>query len=75
LLPAPFILFLHSFNVKYKKKKSNQTINQVLLQDYQSLPTEEQLSTEKPDVYVYQVDPDGKSQLNPELTNNIPRQQ
>ena len=38
LLFSPcLILFLHSFNNKYKKI-SNQTINQLLLQNYQPLP-------------------------------------
>ena len=46
-----------------KKKKSNQTMNQFLLQDYQSLPTEEPLSAEEPDANGYQVDPNDESQL------------
>ena len=66
-------MFLHSFNDKYKKI-SNQTINQLLLQDYQLLTTEEPLSTEEPDVKVYQVDSDAESQLHPKV-NDAPRQQ
>ena len=56
------------------QKISNQTINQLLLQNYQPLPTEEPLSTEVPDANMYQVDPDGESQLHPEI-DNAPRQQ
>ena len=51
------------------KKISNQTINQLLLQDYQPLPTEELLSTEEPDVNVYQEDLDGESQLDHKMSN------
>ncbi|EDL00880.1 RIKEN cDNA 1700029F12 [Mus musculus] len=42
--------------------------------DYQPLSTEDQLSTEEPDANVYQVDPDGESQLHPK-TDDAPRQQ
>ena len=49
-------------------------MNQFLLQDYQSLPTEDLLSTEKPDANIYQVDPDGESQLHPKI-DDTPRQQ
>ena len=45
-----------------------------MLEDYQPLPTEELLSTEEPDVNVYQVDPDGESQLHPKI-DDAPRQQ
>ena len=45
---------------------SNQTINQLLLQDYQPLSAEEPLSTEEPDGNAYQVDPEGESQLPPQ---------
>ena len=65
--PCLINLFLHFFNGKYKKKISNQAINQYLLQDYQPLPTEEPLSTEEPEATIYQVDPDGDSQLYPKI--------
>ena len=40
------------------QKVSSQTTNQFVLEDYQPLPTEELLSTEEPDVNVYQEDLD-----------------
>jgi hypothetical protein len=49
-------------------------MNQFLLQDYQRLPTEEPLSTEEPDANIYQVNPDGESQLHPQI-DDAPRQQ
>ena len=52
------------------QKISNQTINQLLLQNYQPLPMEELLSTKVPDA----VDPNGESQLHPQ-TDDAPRQQ
>ena len=65
-------MFLHSFNDKYKKI-STQTINQLLLQDYQPLPTEEPLSIEEPDSDDYQTDSNGESQIYPEM-DDAPRQ-
>ena len=56
------------------QKISNQTINQLLLQDYQPLPTEEPLSIEEPDSDNYQTDSDGESQIYPEI-DDTPRQQ
>jgi hypothetical protein len=50
-----------------KRKKSNQTVNQLLLQDYQLLPTEELLSTKKPDANIYQGDPMVKISYTPKL--------
>ena len=44
------------------QKVSSQTTNQFVLEDYQPLPTEELLSTEEPDVNIYQEDLDGKIQ-------------
>jgi hypothetical protein len=74
LLFASCLINLVSNAFNNKIKISNQTINQLLLQDYQLLPTEEPLSTEEPEANVYQVDPDAESQLHPKM-NNTPRQQ
>ena len=40
-----------------------------MLEDYQPLPTEELLSTEEPDVNVYQEDLDDESQLDHKMSN------
>lgn len=50
------------------QKVSNQTINQFLLQDYQPL------STEELDANIYQKEPDGESQLYPNI-DDAPSQQ
>jgi hypothetical protein len=74
-LSTPCLINLVStFLQQQIQKNSNQTINQLLLQDYQLLPTEDTLSTEEPDVNVYQVDPDGESQLHPKI-DDAPRHQ
>ena len=75
LLFTPCLINLVSTFLQWQiQKLSNQTINQLLLQDYQPLPTEEPLSTEELDENVYQVDPDGVSQLHPKIVD-APRQQ
>jgi hypothetical protein len=75
LLFAPCLINLIStFLQRQIPKISNQTINQLLSQDNQPLPIEEPLFTEEPDANVYQVDPDGKSQLHPKI-DDAPRQQ
>ena len=78
-LPGIIICSLHHYSCStflqwQIQKNSNQTINQLLLQDYQPLPTEELLSIEKPDVNIYRVDPNGESQLHPKI-EDAPRQQ
>ena len=40
-----------------------------MLEDYQPLPTEELLSTEEPDVNVYQEDLDGDGKLHHKMSN------
>lgn len=71
LLFAPCLINLVStFFQRQMQKISNQTINQLLIQNYQPLPTEEPLSTEVPDA----EGPDGENQLRPQ-TDNAPRQQ
>ena len=56
---------LYSFSNKYKKI-SDQTVNQLLLQDYQPLPTKESLSIEEPASDDYQMDSNGEDQIYPE---------
>jgi hypothetical protein len=73
LLLASLILFLRSFNDKYKTFLTK-LLNQLLIQDYQPLPTEELLSTEEPNENIYPVDPNGESQLQPKI-DDTPRQQ
>jgi hypothetical protein len=74
LLFAPYLINLVStFLTRQIQKISNQTTNQLLLQNYQPMPTEE-LSTEEPDANIYQVDPDSEIQLHPQ-TDDAPRQQ
>jgi hypothetical protein len=51
------------------QKVSSQTTNQFVLGDYQPLPTEELLSTEEPDVNVYQEDLDGEGKLHHKMSN------
>ena len=71
LLFAPCLINLVSTFLQWQMQKiSNQTINQLLLQNYQPLPTEEPLSTEVPDA----EGPDGENQLRPQ-TDDAPRQQ
>ena len=73
LLFAPCLINLVStFLLQQIQNFSNQTINQLLLQDYQLLPTEEPLSTEESDANVYQINPHGASQLHP-IMNDAPR--
>jgi hypothetical protein len=68
LLFAPCLSNLVStFLQQQVQKISNQTINQLLLQDYQPLPTKEPLSIEEPDSDDYQTDSNGKSQTYPEI--------
>ena len=74
LLAPCLINLVSTFLHQQIQKNSNQTINQLLLQDYQLLPTEEPLSTEEPDANVYQVDPDDESQLCPKI-DDTSRQQ
>ena len=59
-------LFPHSF--KNKLKKIIQTINQLLLQEYQPLSTQEHNAND------YGVDTDGESQLQTKI-DDVPRQQ
>jgi hypothetical protein len=76
LLLAPCLINLVSTFLQWQiQKLSNQTINQLLLQDYQLLLTEEPLSTEEPDANVYQVDPNGESQLRPKIDNSSRQQE
>ena len=63
LLFSPCLIHLLSIFLQQQiQKVSSQTTNQFVLEDYQPLPTEELLSTEEPDVNVYQEDLDGKIQ-------------
>jgi hypothetical protein len=71
LLAPCLINLVSTFLHQQIQKNSNQTINQLLLQDYQLLPTEEPMSIEEPDSDDYQADLNGES---PE-TDNAPRQQ
>jgi hypothetical protein len=72
---APCLINLISIFLQQQIQKiSNQTINQLLLQDYKPLPTEEPLSIGEPDANVYQVDPDSESQLHPKI-DDASRQQ
>ena len=67
---APCLINLVSTFLQWQiQKLSNQTINQLLLQDYQLLLTEEPLSTEEPDVNVYQEDLDGEGKLHHKMSN------
>ena len=67
---APCLINLVStFLPRQIRKISNQTVNQVLLQDYQPLTTEKPMSTEESDVNIYQVDPYGESQLHPKIVD------
>lgn len=69
LLSAPCLINLVSaFLQRQIQKVPNQTINQFLLQDYQLL------STEELDANIYQEEPDGESQLYPNI-DNAPSQQ
>ena len=74
LLAPCLINLVSTFLHQQIQKNSNQTINQLLLQDCQLLPREELQSTEEPDANVYLVDPDGESQLHPKI-DNTPRHQ
>ena len=68
LLVTPCLIILVStFLQQQIQNISHQAINQFLLQDYQLL------STEEPDANVYQVQPDGESQLHPKI-DDAPRQ-
>ena len=63
LLFSPCLIHLLSIFLQQQiQKVSSQSTNQFVLGDYQPLPTEELLSTEEPDVNIYQEDLDGKIQ-------------
>ena len=71
---APCLINLISIFLQQQVQQiSNQTVNQLLLQDYQPLPTEEPLSIEEPDSDDYQTDSNGESQIYPEM-DDAPRQ-
>ena len=73
---APCLINLVStFLQQQIQKISNQTINQLLFQDYHVLPMEEPQSTAEHDSDNYQVDPDGESQLHPKLMTPLDNSQ
>ena len=70
LLFSPCLIHLVSIFLQQQiQKVSSQTTNQFVLEDYQPLPTEELLSTEEPDVNVYQEDLDGEGKLHHKMSN------
>jgi hypothetical protein len=75
LLFTPCLINLVStFLQQQIQKIPNQTINQLLLQDYQLLPMEDSLSIEKPDSDDFQTNSDGKGQIYLRI-DDAPRQQ
>jgi hypothetical protein len=64
---APCLINLVSIFIQQQVQKiSDQTVNQLLLQDYQPLPTKESLSIEEPASDDYQMDSNGEDQIYPE---------
>jgi hypothetical protein len=57
---SPLVLLISSLYSSSNKHKKFLTKHQLLLQDYQPLPTKESLSIEEPDSDDYQTDSDGE---------------